>query len=76
MDLVNDTDERHTFHIHRTDLVLSVGGYRLETIGVRADVDLLVRAEAKAQAKWKIKIHRSAMRRKISPPHPRASTEA
>jgi FtsP/CotA-like multicopper oxidase with cupredoxin domain len=39
--LVNDTDERHTFHIHQTEfLVLSSGGSELETIGVRDNIDL------------------------------------
>lgn len=38
--LVNDSDERHTFHIHQVEfLVLSVGDNPLETTGVRDNVD-------------------------------------
>ena len=37
--IVNDTDERHTFHIHQLDfLVQSVGDNPLETTGMRVDV--------------------------------------
>ena len=39
--IVNDSDERHTFHIHQTDfLVQSTGGSRLETAGMRDNVDI------------------------------------
>jgi len=39
--IVNNTDERHTFHIHQTDfLVESTGGNPLETTGMRDNVDL------------------------------------
>jgi suppressor of ftsI len=39
--IVNNTDERHTFHIHQTDfLVESTGGNPLETTGRRDNVDL------------------------------------
>ena len=56
--LVNDTDERHTFHIHQTEfLVLSVGGNPLETIGVRDNVDLPFRdPKTKRPGEVKVKI--------------------
>lgn len=39
--LVNDSDERHTFHIHQVEfLVQSVGDNPLETPGVRDNVDI------------------------------------
>ncbi|MDH4983958.1 multicopper oxidase family protein [Hyphomicrobium sp. D-2] len=39
--IVNDTDERHTFHIHQLDfLVQSVAGNPLETAGMRDNVDV------------------------------------
>ncbi len=39
--IVNDTDERHTFHIHQLDfLVQSVGGNPLEMTGMRDNVDV------------------------------------
>ena len=42
--LVNDTDERHTFHIHQVEfLVQSIGGNVLEAPGVRDNVDILYR---------------------------------
>jgi FtsP/CotA-like multicopper oxidase with cupredoxin domain len=39
--LVNETDERHTFHIHQLDfLVQSVNGDPLETTGLRDNIDI------------------------------------
>jgi FtsP/CotA-like multicopper oxidase with cupredoxin domain len=56
--LVNDTDERHTFHIHQTEfLVQSIGGNVLETPGVRDNVDLLYRdPKTKKPSEVKVKI--------------------
>jgi suppressor of ftsI len=39
--IINDTDERHTFHIHQLDfLVQSVAGNALEMTGMRDNVDV------------------------------------
>jgi FtsP/CotA-like multicopper oxidase with cupredoxin domain len=39
--IINDTDERHTFHIHQLDfLVQSVGDNPLEMTGMRDNVDV------------------------------------
>jgi FtsP/CotA-like multicopper oxidase with cupredoxin domain len=56
--LVNDTDERHTFHIHQTEfLVLSVGDNLLETEGVRDNVDIPFRdPKTKKPGEVKVKI--------------------
>ncbi len=56
--LVNDSDERHTFHIHQTEfLVQSVGDNPLETPGVRDNVDLPFRdPETKKPGVVKLKI--------------------
>jgi FtsP/CotA-like multicopper oxidase with cupredoxin domain len=56
--LVNDTDERHTFHIHQTEfLVLSTGGNALEAPGVRDNIDLLYRdPKTKKPSEVKVKI--------------------
>jgi FtsP/CotA-like multicopper oxidase with cupredoxin domain len=56
--LVNDTDERHTFHIHQTEfLVLSVGGNELERLGVRDNIDLPFRdPKTRKPSEVKVKI--------------------
>ena len=56
--LVNNTDERHTFHIHQLEfLVQSVGDNPLETVGVRDNVDLPFRdPKTKKPGEVKVKI--------------------
>jgi FtsP/CotA-like multicopper oxidase with cupredoxin domain len=56
--LINDTDERHTFHIHQVDfLVQSVNGNPLETVGVRDNVDIPFRdPKTKVPGVVKVKI--------------------
>jgi FtsP/CotA-like multicopper oxidase with cupredoxin domain len=56
--LVNDTDERHTFHIHQLEfLVQSVGDNPLETVGVRDNIDLPFRdPKTKKPGEVKVKI--------------------
>lgn len=56
--LVNNTDERHTFHIHELEfLVQSVGDNPPETVGVRDNVDLPFRdPKTKKPGEVKVKI--------------------
>lgn len=46
--IVNDTDERHTFHIHQTDfLVLDINGDDEDAIGLRDVIDVPPRQDGK-----------------------------
>lgn len=46
--LINDTDERHTFHIHQTDfLVLNINGDDEDATGLRDVIDLPYRQNGK-----------------------------
>lgn len=56
--IVNNSDERHTFHIHQTDfLVQSTGGSTLETAGMRDNVDIPYRdPKTRKPAEVKLKI--------------------
>lgn len=54
--IVNDTDERHTFHIHQLDfLVQSVNGNPLEMTGMRDNVDVPYR-DPKTRAPGIVKV--------------------
>lgn len=54
--IVNDTDERHTFHIHQLDfLVQSVNGNPLEMTGMRDNVDVPFR-DPKTRAPGVVKV--------------------
>ena len=68
--LVNDTDERHTFHIHQLEfLVQSVGGNPLETVGrARQRRYSLPRSEDEEarRSEGQDPLHQSGDRRKIS----------
>ena len=56
--IVNDTDERHTFHIHQLDfLVQSVNGNPLEMTGMRDNVDVPYRdPQTRAPGIVKVKV--------------------
>jgi suppressor of ftsI len=54
--IINDTDERHTFHIHQLDfLVQSVGNNPLEMTGMRDNVDVPFR-DPKTRAPGVVKV--------------------
>ena len=55
--LVNDTDERYTFHIHQLEfLVQSVGGNPLETVGVRATTSISPFRDPKTRKPGEMKV--------------------
>ena len=55
--LVNNTDERHTFHIHQSEFLVQSGDNPLETVGVRDHVDLPFRdPKTKKPSEVKVKI--------------------